>query len=230
MERQLYLQEQLLKVACVLQTAFKGPQGQSLFPQQTMLTSFWAKVLLSASSSDRSQSWVVILWMLSLSPVVVVGCLLVPQSYAGRRAYGSSGAEPECGGPGLTEALRSGMRPDSDATPNKINTIADGLRSSTGVANWEHIKIQDNVEGVFTASERQIKEALRIAIETFGFIIEPSAAVSVTVVLFNTEFHRLIAKEEGNVKVGIVITGGNTSIDDVREIIPGMKLNREQSS
>jgi threonine dehydratase len=140
------------------------------------------------------------------------------------------GAEPECGGPGLTEALRNGMRPDSDAAPNKINTIADGLRSSTGVANWEHIKIQDNVEGVFTASERQIKEALRIAIETFGFIIEPSAAVPVAVVLFNTEFHRLIAKEEGKVKVGIVITGGNTSIDDVCEIIPGIKLNRGRSS
>jgi threonine dehydratase len=45
------------------------------------------------------------------------------------------GPEPECGVPGLTEALRNGMPPDSDAAPNEISTIADGLRSSTGVAN-----------------------------------------------------------------------------------------------
>jgi threonine dehydratase len=140
------------------------------------------------------------------------------------------GVEPECGGPDLTEALRHGMRADPEATPKEMDTIADGLRSSTGAANWEHIKVQDNVEGMFTASEHQIKEALKLVIEIFGFIIEPSAAVPVAVVLFNTDFHRLIAKEGGNVKIGIVITGGNASADGLRELIPGLKLNRGMSS
>jgi threonine dehydratase len=139
------------------------------------------------------------------------------------------GAEPECGGPGLTEALRQGMRADPEAAPSEMNTIADGLRSSTGAANWEHIKVQDNVEGMFTASEHQIKEALKLVIETFGFIIEPSAAVPVAVVLFNTEFHRLIQKEGDNVTVGMVITGGNASVDDLRELIPGLELNSGMS-
>ncbi|ORY12332.1 serine racemase [Clohesyomyces aquaticus] len=131
------------------------------------------------------------------------------------------GAEPKNGGAGLTAALQKGSQ---NFIMGQDPTIADGLRSLTGEANWNLIKNRENVEQVFTATEAQIKEALRLAIEELGFIIEPSAAVPLAVALFNSEFQRRMAREKTLVRVGIVLTGGNIGEEDLLTTLPGLCL------
>ena len=64
------------------------------------------------------------------------------------------GAEPALGGPGLADAIQNGERTEAFTSSD---TIADGLRSMTGKANFEIIKKRDNVDSVFCVSEDQIK-------------------------------------------------------------------------
>jgi threonine dehydratase/serine racemase len=86
------------------------------------------------------------------------------------------------------------------------NTIADGLLTSMGALTWPIIR--DLVEWVFTATEDQIKAAMRLVWERMKLVIEPSAAVGVAVVL-SDEFRGLT----GIRKVGVVLCGGNVSLD-----------------
>src|SRR4051812_16637493 len=86
------------------------------------------------------------------------------------------------------------------------NTIADGLLTSMGTLTWPIIR--DLVERVFTATEDQIKLAMRLVWERMKLLIEPSAAVGVAVVL-SDEFRQLA----GIRKVGVVLCGGNVSLD-----------------
>jgi threonine dehydratase len=131
------------------------------------------------------------------------------------------GAEPETGGPGLACALRTGQRClELDGSP----TIADGLRSLTGEANWEHIRQGGNVDGVFTVGEEQIKEAVRVAVEELGFVIEPSAAVALAAVLFSPVFARRMARFGAEARVGVVLTGGNVGVDELLRLVPGLDV------
>jgi threonine dehydratase/serine racemase len=86
------------------------------------------------------------------------------------------------------------------------NTIADGLLTSLGEMTWPIIR--DLVERVFTVTEDQIKTAMRLVWERMKLLIEPSAAVGVAVVL-SDEFRQLA----GIRKVGVVLCGGNVSLD-----------------
>lgn len=86
------------------------------------------------------------------------------------------------------------------------NTIADGLMTSLGQLTWPIIR--DRVDGIFTATEDQIRSAMRLVWERMKIIIEPSSAVVVAVVL-SDEFK---AKEPG-ANIGVVISGGNVSLD-----------------
>jgi threonine dehydratase len=128
-------------------------------------------------------------------------------------------AEPEHGGPGLTEALRINER---ILTFNGKPSVADGLRSLTGAANWKHIREPGNVDGVFTVSEQQIKKAMKVVIEEFGFAIEPSAAVPVAAVLYSTAFAKRMAALKSGARIGIILTGGNVGIEDLRDIVPDL--------
>jgi threonine dehydratase/serine racemase len=86
------------------------------------------------------------------------------------------------------------------------NTIADGLLTSMGELTWPIIR--DLVERVFTVTEDQIRAAMRLVWERMKLVIEPSAAVGVGVVL-SDEFRALT----GIRKVGVVLCGGNVSLD-----------------
>ena len=86
------------------------------------------------------------------------------------------------------------------------NTIADGLLTSLGELTWPIIR--DQVERVFTVTEDQIRAAMRLVWERMKLVIEPSAAVGVAVVL-SDEFRALA----GVRKVGVVLCGGNVSLD-----------------
>ena len=132
-------------------------------------------------------------------------------------------AEPEHGGPGLASALLTGHRTlHLDGTP----TIADGLRSLTGEHNWEHIKQAGNVGEVFTVTEHQTKEALVLAIEELGCLIEPSAAVPLAAALFTPAFAQRMCTLQRNARVGIVLTGANIDVRELLEMAPGLDVGR----
>ena len=83
----------------------------------------------------------------------------------------------------------------------------DGLLANyVGLMTWPIIGA--NVEKVFVVSEAQIVAAMRLVWERMKLVIEPSAAVGVAVAL-SDEFRAL----PGLKKVGIVLCGGNVTLD-----------------
>jgi threonine dehydratase len=109
------------------------------------------------------------------------------------------GAEPEQADDAY-QSFRSGERRAVVAP----NTIADGLRGSIGVRNFELLRRL--VDDVVTVSEAQIVDAMRIVLTDFKLLIEPSSAVAVAAAL--------AGKSCGaGQRVGIVISGGNMDLD-----------------
>lgn len=82
-------------------------------------------------------------------------------------------------------------------------TIADGLKTTVGVLNFEIIK--ENVSKVVTVSEEEIIEAMRLIWERMKIVIEPSCAVPFAALLQNKEYY-------AGKKVGIILTGGNVDL------------------
>ena len=83
-------------------------------------------------------------------------------------------------------------------------TIADGLRTSLGVRNFE--VIQEHVDGIVTVSETAIVEAMRLLWTRLKVIVEPSAAVPLAALLE----HKL---DVDGLRVGIILSGGNVDLD-----------------
>lgn len=88
--------------------------------------------------------------------------------------------------------------------PDRVSTIADGLRTPVSPATLAHIR--RNVDAVVTVSEDAIVGAMRALWETLRIVVEPSSAVP------------FAAVREGLVDVkdrtvGILITGGNVDLD-----------------
>jgi threonine dehydratase len=83
-------------------------------------------------------------------------------------------------------------------------TIADGLRGSIGVLNFELLRRYIN--NVVTVTEREIVEAMRIVLEDLKLLIEPSSAVAVAA---------LLAGKLGTAgqRVGIILSGGNVDLE-----------------
>jgi threonine dehydratase len=109
------------------------------------------------------------------------------------------GAEPEQADDAF-QSFRSGERRAVVAP----KTIADGLRGSIGVRNFELLR--RFVDDVVTVSEAQIVDAMRIVLADFKLLIEPSSAVAVAAVLAG----RLGKPGE---RIGLVISGGNIDLD-----------------
>jgi len=109
------------------------------------------------------------------------------------------GAEPEQADDAF-QSFRSGER-RAVVTPN---TIADGLRASIGVRNFQLLR--SHVDDVVTVSEAQIMEAMRIVMNDLKVLIEPSSAVPVAAAL--------AGKLGGpGQRIGIVLSGGNVDLD-----------------
>jgi threonine dehydratase len=89
---------------------------------------------------------------------------------------------------------------------NDPRTIADGLLTSLGPLTFAVISA--HVERIITVSEEEIVAAMRLFWERVKLIIEPSAAVSVAVVL-SEELRAL----EGMERVGVILSGGNVDLD-----------------
>lgn len=111
------------------------------------------------------------------------------------------GAEPEI----ADDAYRS-FRAGSLQPVKRTDTIADGLRTSLGDLPFSIIS--DLADDVVTVSERSIKKYMRQTWERMKIIIEPSSAVPLAAV----------ADQKINCtgkKTGIIITGGNTDLDNL---------------
>jgi threonine dehydratase len=109
------------------------------------------------------------------------------------------GAEPEAADDAY-QSFRSGERRAVVAP----KTIADGLRGSIGVRNFELLRRL--VDDVVTVSEAEIVAALRVVLGDFKLLIEPSSAVPVAAALAG----KLGGKGQ---RIGIVVSGGNIDLD-----------------
>ena len=96
-------------------------------------------------------------------------------------------------------------------------TIADGLRGSIGVRNFELLRRL--VDDVVTVSEAQIVEAMRIVLADFKLLIEPSSAVAGGGASWPASPAR------PGERVGIVISGGNIDLD-LCPFLRGERLQR----
>ena len=85
------------------------------------------------------------------------------------------------------------------------DTICDGLLTSLGEYTWEILK--DHLEAIYTVTDDEVINAMRLVWERMKIIIEPSCATPVAAVL-KPEFKDL----EGLEKVGIILTGGNIEL------------------
>jgi threonine dehydratase len=83
-------------------------------------------------------------------------------------------------------------------------TIADGLRTSLGMINFEIVK--KHVSQIITVKEETIITAMKLVWERMKIIIETSAAVPLAAILENPELF------DGK-KVGIIISGGNVDLN-----------------
>mgnify|MGYP001431668177 FL=1 len=85
------------------------------------------------------------------------------------------------------------------------DTICDGLLTSLGEYTWNILK--DHLEAIYTVTDDEVINAMRLVWERMKIIIEPSCATPVAAVL-KPEFKAL----EGLEKIGIILTGGNVEL------------------
>ena len=109
------------------------------------------------------------------------------------------GAEPAAADD-AARSLATGGRILVDAP----ETVADGLRASLGVLNFELIRTY--CRAIVTVSEGEIIAAMRRFLECTKLLIEPSSAVPVAALIG----HHLSADYR---RVGVIITGGNVDLD-----------------
>lgn len=89
-------------------------------------------------------------------------------------------------------------------------TIADGLLVPLKDLTWHFVS--NHVSEIYTASEDEIVEAMKLTWKHLRVVMEPSSAVPLAVVLKNRDAFR-------GKRVGIIITGGNVDLDK----LPWMK-------
>jgi threonine dehydratase len=110
------------------------------------------------------------------------------------------GAEPT----GADDAYRS-LKEGKIIPQTNPNTICDGLLTSLGEYTWNILK--DHLEAIYTVTDDEVINAMRLVWERMMIIIEPSSATAIAVAL-KSEFRAL----EGLEKVGIILTGGNVEL------------------
>lgn len=83
-------------------------------------------------------------------------------------------------------------------------TVADGLKVPLKDLTWHFVR--NHVTDIFTATEEEIIDAMKLIWKRMKIVVEPSSAVPLAVILKNKE---LFAGQ----RVGIIVTGGNVDID-----------------
>jgi threonine dehydratase len=108
------------------------------------------------------------------------------------------GAEPKA----VDDAYRS-LKAGTLQVNTSIDTIADGLRTNLGEKTFAIL--HQHLDDIFTVTEEQIVEAMRLTWERMKIIIEPSCAVPLAAILANPSFF-------AGRQVGIILTGGNVDL------------------
>ncbi|WP_377507887.1 beta-hydroxyaspartate dehydratase BhcB [Octadecabacter sp. R77987] len=83
-------------------------------------------------------------------------------------------------------------------------TIADGLLVPLKDLTWHFVS--NHVSDIFTASETEIIDAMKLTWKHLRIVMEPSSAVPLATILKNKD--RFAGK-----RVGVIITGGNVDLD-----------------
>lgn len=132
------------------------------------------------------------------------------------------GAEPNF--EGANDAER-GLEQAERIKTVKTLTIADGLRTPVGEIPWSIISDKDKLQGIYSVTESQIKAALKLLMERAKLYVEPSAAVSLAVVLYNEEFRKMAEAEAGEEgwNIGVVLSGGNTTLEALSKLFEAPK-------
>ena len=111
------------------------------------------------------------------------------------------GAEPE-----QAKDAWLGLQRDERLAQYSPNTIADGLRATVGVRNFEVIR--ETVDEILLCSEERIVEAMRLIWTRLKVIVEPSCAVPLAAIMDQPE------QFQGK-RVAIILTGGNVDLDSL---------------
>ncbi|KAK7397859.1 hypothetical protein QQX98_012776 [Neonectria punicea] len=96
-------------------------------------------------------------------------------------------------------------------------TVADGLRTPVGAHPWSVIYERRLVAGMFSVTEDEIRAAMRLVLERFKMVVEPSGCVPLAVALFDEEFRGMVEREAGEDgwDLGLVFSGGNVGVDAI---------------
>lgn len=137
--------------------------------------------------------------------------------------------------------------PPQRITSVKSLTIADGLRTPVGEKPWKvftsgNEKKQKFLQGIRNVTEDQIKNAMRLLLERVKIFVEPSSCVGLAALLYDEELRDWIVQEQGREKaeqgdvgedviwnVGLVLTGGNTTIEAIVGMFGSANDNTEDS-
>ncbi|MDO8884919.1 pyridoxal-phosphate dependent enzyme, partial [Pseudotabrizicola sp.] len=89
-------------------------------------------------------------------------------------------------------------------------TVADGLKVPLKDLTWHFVS--NHVADIFTATEEEIIDAMKLTWKRMKIVMEPSCAVPLATILKNKDVFR-------GRRVGVIITGGNVDLDS----LPWMK-------
>lgn len=118
------------------------------------------------------------------------------------------GVQPT-GADGIVRSLAAGV----PTPPERIQTVADGLTApKPGVVNFELIRRY--ATGVVTVEDAAILEAMGRIIRHLKVVVEPAGAAGLAGVLSGA-----LAGELRGRRVGVLLSGGNTGMERVREVL-----------
>jgi threonine dehydratase len=120
------------------------------------------------------------------------------------------GAEP-ASADDARRSLETGMIQPS----NDPKTVADGLRTSLGPFTFA--VISRHTDGIITATESEILDAMRFVWERIKIVIEPSSAVPVA------PLHTRQLDVRG-LRVGVIISGGNVDVEPLFQALAARYL------
>ncbi len=123
-------------------------------------------------------------------------CLTVSNLAPGTAIYA---AEPEQ----ADDAYRS-FKAGHIIADDAPKTVADGLLVPLKENTWHFVS--NNVTNIFTASEQEIIDAMKLTWKYLRVVMEPSSAVPLATILKNPDTFR-------GKRVGVIITGGNVDLD-----------------
>ncbi|MFN3723366.1 MAG: beta-hydroxyaspartate dehydratase BhcB [Paracoccaceae bacterium] len=129
-------------------------------------------------------------------------CLTVSATAPGVSVYA---AEPK----NADDAYRS-FKAGHIIADDAPETVADGLKVPLKDLTWHFVS--NHVTDIFTATEEEIIEAMKLTWKRMKIVMEPSCAVPLATILKNKDVFR-------GRRVGVIITGGNVDLDT----LPWMK-------